>query len=264
MLMRSFIIRIGIGLFFCLSVISWYLIPDHFFINYSQANDLMKISESQKNDEKKKEEIVQQEKMSEKNETEIQSSIKQNVPFVVQAPHAQWDDPQFQDACEEASMIMVDAWIKNERNVSKNDAEEMMYQIFEKEEEMFDSAIDTSATDTGRFIAEYFGHSVEMRENITMEGIYEALSQGYVIIAPTNGKMLQNPHFSDGGPERHMLVIIGYDRDNREFVTNDPGTRVGRGYKYKDTTLYNAIRDYETGVKKEIVGTNKNVILIKK
>jgi hypothetical protein len=85
-----------------------------------------------------------------------------------------------------------------------------------------------------------------------------------VHLTPANGKALDNPQFTNGGPDRHMLVIIGYDKKNGEFITNDPGTRLGRGYKYKDSTLYNAIRDYETGHKKDIEGMKKTVIVIKK
>ena len=46
-----------------------------------------------------------------------------------------------------------------------------------------------------------------------------------------------------------MLVLTGYDE--RNFVTNDPGTRRGYGYKYTYSILYNAIHDW-TGVKEDI------------
>ncbi len=151
-----------------------------------------------------------------------------------------------------------------DRHISKNAAEKVLEDMFAQEHERFDGAIDTSAADTAQFFTEYYGHTAEVRKDVTMIDLYRILSNGSIIIAPTNGKMLGNPHFTNGGPDRHMLVIVGYNKDNREFITNDPGTRVGRGYKYKDTMLYNAIRDYETGVKKEIVGTSKNIIVVKK
>jgi len=124
--------------------------------------------------------------------------------------------------------------------------------------------VDTSIGDTAKFFREYYGQNVSIKENVSMEDLYNILAQGDIIIAPTNGKWLENPHFSNGGPQRHMLVIVGFDRKNGEFITNDPGTRVGRGYKYKDSILYNAIRDYQTGNKKDIEGTAKTVMVVKK
>ncbi|PID51994.1 MAG: hypothetical protein CR972_04335 [Candidatus Moraniibacteriota bacterium] len=266
--MWSFIIRAIISLSFCVIIVSWYLIPDSFFVEYSEES-----SEENKKDLAQKERVVikeekrkkeEKEKEEKKRSNEIKKTVKYSVPFVVQAPHAQWDEIDYQDACEEASMIMADGWVKNDRHISKNDAEKVMEEMFDQEEKIFNGAIDTSVTDTAKFFTEYYGHSAEVRKDVTMEDLYRILSDGYIIIVPTNGKMLGNPHFTNGGPERHMLVIIGYNKNNREFITNDPGTRVGRGYKYKDTTLYNAIRDYETGKKKEIIGTSKNIIIVKK
>jgi hypothetical protein len=39
-----------------------------------------------------------------------------------------------------------------------------------------------------------------------------------------------------------MLVIVGYDSNG--FITNDPGTRKGEGYRYSFATLMAAIHDW--------------------
>jgi hypothetical protein len=272
--MWGYIVRGIVGLLFCGAVVGWYLIPDSFFVEYSDAQteqivkrDQAVIEQNRKEAEERAQQQAQEntdQEQKERENEEIEESVKQPVPFVVQAPHAQWDDPQYQDACEEASMVMAWGWIEGERHISKNDAEEQIEAIFDEEEAMFGGAIDTSAADTARFFGAYYKHPVDVREGIVMEDIYSILADDGIVLAPTNGKMLGNPNFSNGGPERHMVVVIGYDRENREFITNDPGTRVGRGYKYKDTTLYNAIRDYETGTKEEITAVHKNVIVITK
>lgn len=247
--------------------ISWYMIPDSFFVNYSDA---IAESTAQRNDIVVADNIKETEKegsdsMVQQDQTQLlKDDIKQSVPFVVQAPHAQWDDERYQDACEEASLLMAHAWIENDGYISKNDAEEELEKMFAQEQILFGGATDTSVADTAQFFTEYYGHDVYVHENITMEAMYQNLSDGAIIIAPTDGTKLGNPNFTNGGPERHMLVIIGYDQKNKEFITNDPGTRVGRGYKYKDATLYNAIRDYKTGHKEPIESTSKNVIIIKK
>jgi hypothetical protein len=261
-------------------ITSWYFIPDSFFVEYSDASNEQIIykqetlEEEQKNIEEKEKQEEQEKQKEEKVEQKQKITIikntstdkvKQDVPFMVQAPHAQWDESKFQDACEEASLIMAKAWIDGKNHISKNDAEEAMNKMFSKEEELFGSdVIDISASDTARLFQEYYGHSAEIFNDVTITDLYRILTEGNIIIAPTNGKVLGNPQFTNGGPDRHMLVIIGYDKKNGEFITNDPGTRLGRGYKYKDSTLYNAIRDYETGHKKDIEGMKKTVIVIKK
>jgi uncharacterized protein YvpB len=261
--MKSIISRGILLCIFFLVVFVWYIIPDTFFVEYSDASI---IAEREKQQEIKKETVVAEASAPdvEQKEAEIKESVKQSVPFTAQAPHAQWDDPRFQDACEEASMLMAHAWVIGEGSISKNDAENELESLFSYENKNFGGSIDTSAVDTAKIFQEYYHYPAQLRTGVTMEDIYAILAQGSIVIAPTNGKMLDNPNFTDGGPDRHMVVIIGYDKKNKEFITNDPGTRLGRGYKYKDSVLYNAIRDYVTGEKEKISGASKNVIVIKK
>jgi hypothetical protein len=264
--MQSVLIRIVVSIIFAMIIVVWYLIPDRYIVGYDtvtvkdgsvnmQANLPTEVEDPQSS--------TNEETLSVQESPVIKDNVKLSVPFVAQAPHAQWDDPQYQDACEEASILMAHAWATGSGNISKNDAEKEMEKMFEREKELFgEDVIDTSAQDTARLYEIYFGKAAAVRENVTMEDLYALLSQDKIIIVPTNGKALGNPNFTDGGPDRHMLVIIGFDREKREFITNDPGTRLGRGYKYKDSTLFNAIRDYATGHKEEIIGARKNIIVI--
>ncbi len=257
--MRSILIRLGVSAILFCAIIAWYMIPDHVFVSYA---DIEQVSTSVA-EEQMEEELEEVEVVEETEEEEIRKSVKQSVPFIVQAPHAQWDDPLYQDACEEASILMAHAWEAGTGNISKNDAEEEFEKMFDMEKTLFgEDVVDTSIADTARLYETYFGRSVEVREHVTMEDIYDILNKNNIIIAPTNGKALGNPNFSNDGPDRHMLVIVGYDRKNEEFITNDPGTRLGRGYKYKDSTLYNAIRDYTTGHKETIEGADKTIIVV--
>ncbi len=200
----------------------------------------------------------------EKRELPDKIKVEHKVPFVVQAPSAQWDDKRYQDACEEASMVMLDLWMSSKSTPSKKNIEKMLEDLFLAEKEFFGDSLDTSATDTAKFIREHYGYSASVVEGVSLFDLYNVLAEGNIVIAPTDGRKLDNPNFSGGGPERHMLIITGYDLKKKEFITNDPGTRKGKGYKYKVDVLYNAIRDYETGNKKEIDGVKKNVIIIKK
>jgi hypothetical protein len=190
--------------------------------------------------------------------------VKHPVPFLVQAPNAQWDDVRYQDACEEASMLMVDLWMKGYGTPTKAEAERLLEELFVDEQEFFGNSLDTSVEDTAKFMREKYEYPVSVIEGVTLFDLYNYLAEGNIIIVPTDGRKLNNPNFSNGGPERHMLVIIGYDLKKKEFITNDPGTRKGKGYRYGADVLYSAIRDYSTGTKEDIQGAEKNVIIIKK
>jgi hypothetical protein len=60
-----------------------------------------------------------------------------------------------------------------------------------------------------------------------------------------DGKALPNPHYRNGGPAYHALIIRGYD--STQFITNDPGTQFGENYKYNFDDLMNSIHDWNDG-----------------
>ncbi len=188
------------------------------------------------------------------------------VPFTSQAPLGEWDDSLQQDGCEEASSLMVISWIKEETLQSPQETLNKLKEISRWQQQNYDSAIDTSAQDTlNRIIKGYFNHqSAQLLYPKSTTDIIKALTKGQLIIAPMNGQLLNNPYFTSPGPERHMLVIIGYDPQTNEFITNDPGTRRGQNYRYHEQVLWKAIRDYITGDHQPITIDQKVVILIQK
>ena len=125
---------------------------------------------------------------------------------------------------------------------------------------------DTSASTTAKWLlgGYYKYNNYEVKKNITVKDIIKNLEQGNIIIVPTNGRLLKNPNFSGLGPERHMVLIKGYDYRKKLFITNDPGTRNGENYKYSEKILYQAIRDYPTGYHVPIKNIEKTAIIIKK
>ncbi len=251
----------------------WYKTPDaqQKVISSSVEDDAVASSEEllptqQVSQERKQQHGEQQEKREADAPTyTYDNHVKNTVPFIVQAPLAQWSDERFQDACEEASLLMAHRWRSGERGLSKNDATEALVDMFKREKTFFDDkTIDTSAKDTARFGEDYFGGSFLVQNDIALDDIYQALSDGAIVIVPTNGQKLGNPHFRGEGPQRHMLVITGYDYAKKEFITNDPGTRKGKNYRYNTAVLYNAIRDYPTGHKVPITDVRKAMIVVKK
>ncbi len=187
-----------------------------------------------------------------------------NVPFTPQAPFAEWDDPRQQDGCEEASMLMAVKWARGEEIESPSQAKKDILAISSYLENNYDEYLDTSARDTADRIAKgYFKYNnVRVEYDFLVDDIIDELEAGSIVVVPTDGRLLGNPYFTAPGPERHMLVIRGYDPETKEFITNDPGTRKGEWYRYDADVLWNAIRDYPSGYHEPINGVKKAMIVV--
>ncbi len=176
------------------------------------------------------------------------SVLISDVPFTSQAPLGGWDDPRQQDGCEETSALMAVYWAQG-KSLDAQEALREITAIADYEQVTYGSYHDTNAHDTiERIFKGYFNFSsVQEKNNITVEDIKAALYDGQIVLVPLNGQLLGNPNFSGAGPERHMLVVIGYDPKTDTFTTNDPGTRKGKGYRYSAATLQKSLLNYPTG-----------------
>ncbi len=186
-----------------------------------------------------------------------------DVPFSPQAPLAEWDNPIFQDGCEEATVMMVMAWVSGEE-LTKNEARKKIADMAAWQKLYYGSYIDSSAEDTlERLIYKYYNYDKADLLSVGNAGdIIEQVEQNKVVIVPTNGQKLDNPYYTPPGPERHNLLIRGYDTINKEFIVNDPGTKRGEAYRYKKEILLNAIRDYPSGNHLPIEGEVKRMIVV--
>lgn len=199
-----------------------------------------------------------------KEQTPIIKSFLFDVSFTSQAPFGNWSDARKQDGCEEAAAIMAMAWVKGETLNAKSVNDEIN-KIAEYEEEAVGTFHDTSAFDTAETIFKgYFEYdNVEVRYRIGKEDIIKELMAGNLIIVPTMGQLLGNPNYTSPGPVTHNLVVIGYDIKTKEFITNDPGTRKGKGYRYNEDVLVDAIIDYPTGSHEKIVEEKTAMIVVR-
>lgn len=170
-----------------------------------------------------------------------------DVPFFSQAPNANWDDPRQQDGCEEASVLMAWLWVNN-KTMTKAEAEAEIVKISHFEEDKYGNYVDTSAQDTARFFQDFYDYkNLRVDENITIEDIKDELRQGRIVLVPANGQKLGNPNFTGAGPYTHMVVVRGFDEAKEQVITNDPGTRNGREYRYDYDVFYNAMVNYPSG-----------------
>jgi hypothetical protein len=177
----------------------------------------------------------------------LPKSILQTVPFFSQAPFGEWDDPMFQNACEEASIIMAMHWVKK-TSVTKEQAKQEIIALTDFEYRTYGEAIDRAAKDAIKMFKDYYNYeNVSLRSGIGAADIKAEILKGNLVIVPLNGRILKNPYYTAPGPEHHMLVVIGYDGKTDEFITNDVGTRHGEKYRYASSRLEAALIDYPTG-----------------
>lgn len=199
--------------------------------------------------------------------TPEQNRVILNVPFVSQAPTGKWSDPREQDGCEEATSYMAYLWATGEMP-SKDlaEQEQKLLTISDWEEQTYGNYHDTDARDTvSRIINGYFKYyKAKTVDDINVNDIKKELSRGNLLIIPADGRALHNPFYTNGGPERHNLIIKGYDNKTDEFITNDNGTRHGESYRYNQEVLFNAIRDYPTGDHLAILEDKKIMIVVEK
>ncbi|MBM3301447.1 MAG: C39 family peptidase, partial [Deltaproteobacteria bacterium] len=174
--------------------------------------------------------------------------------------HADWD-ALHQEACEEASLLMVHHALQGHTAaVAASDAERDLQALvaWQQRNGFFD---DVSIAELATIAQRYYGHSAHIEDDVSIERIKQILASGRLIIVPAAGRDLGNPYFSGEGPWYHMLVIRGYDRN--EFIVNDPGTRRGEAFKYPYDTLIDAIHDW-TGVKENIRSGAKRMLILER
>lgn len=178
----------------------------------------------------------------------ISQKIQQTVPFIVQAPFANWKDIDFQNGCEEASIVMAMGWINGEKTISPTEAKKRILEIIAFENKTLGYSADTDVTDIEKIFRQYYKYeNIKVAKNISIEDIKNELQKGNLVLVPAFGRALKNPNFTQPGPITHMLVIIGYDPVAKEFITNDPGTRNGAGYRYGENVFFSAIWEYSSG-----------------
>ena len=248
-------------------------------IDNGVSNDISEISEEEtikeievigediKIEEKEIEISLKVEEPEEENPTHLidVENVLLEVPFVAQAPFGNWSDARKQDGCEEVAAIMAMAWVRGE-GLTPQEADDRINEISAFEEKEIGTFHDASANDVVEIIfKKYFEYDkVEVKYDIDKEDIKAELYKGNLVIVPTDGQLLNNPNYTPPGPTTHNLVVIGYDFESKEFITNDPGTRNGKQYRYDEDVLERALLDYPTGFHENLEEIRTAMIVVKK
>jgi len=168
------------------------------------------------------------------------------VPYINEAPEGIWEGP-WKNACEEASITMIEKYYQGKNEVSIKEAKEFMIMLFEKQNEIWNSNTDADAQRATRLIHEYTNYQAKIIIDPTIEKIKEQLNLGQPVISLHYGKELNNPNipFLTTGSYYHMMVIIGYDNQTQEFITNDDGDiKTGAAHRYDYDLFMNSLHDF--------------------
>lgn len=183
-----------------------------------------------------------------------------DVPFTSQAPEKSWVEPWL-NACEETSILMIDAYYSNEADgvdgeISIEEAKNGIHDIFKTKREEIDYSKDESMETVRQLIDDLdVNWRAKIVEDPSLDDILLELDAGRPIIVPVFAPDLDSPHYEGGGPDYHVVVLTGYDLENKEFIVNDPGTQFGDELHFNFQVLMDAINDlnpadYDAGKKR--------------
>lgn len=192
---------------------------------------------------KEKMERVKDQAEEVKREINLPESLNLEVPFTSQAPQGNWKLP-YQEACEEASMIMAAHFLHNKGGFTSDSANKEILDLISFEEKN-GYAIDMTASETAEVVKKYFNLNAEIKTQFDANEIKKEIARGKMVILPFAGRELGNPNFTAPGPLYHMMVIKGYTP--KVFITNDPGTRNGHDFQYTYDRILNVNHDWNGG-----------------
>ncbi|HLC43917.1 MAG TPA: C39 family peptidase [Patescibacteria group bacterium] len=170
----------------------------------------------------------------------LPKNVNLTVPFTSQAPFAVWD-PLHEDACEEASLLMIKHFKNGTLIIDKQTVDNEIIDLINWEKET-GYGVSITLEDLS-VIARIKFNLTSSVKTASIATIKSELVAGHPVIVGAAGKILPNPNFRNGGPNYHMLVIKGYT--TTKFITNDPGTIKGEGFEYTFDALYNSIHNWD-------------------
>ncbi len=208
-------------------------------IKESDNKEIKEVEEIEEIDDKKM-------KVAEEIIKSVVSEINLAVPFTIQSPDQKWDEV-YKEGCEEASILMVQAFLKNQ-NISIDSALKDIGAMIDWQMKNYEGHFDLPVSMTVQMAKEFLNLKAEIINLESVEDIKEIIKTGYPLILPTAGRELKNPNFKQPGPLYHMLVVKGFLTDG-SIITNDPGTRKGKDYIYDANILWNAIANWDEETK---------------
>lgn len=164
--------------------------------------------------------------------------VELSVPYVSQVPDGEWVKP-WDQACEEASITMVEGYFAQTPPLSLDASKQKMQAMIDWEDQTWKKNDDTDADETLALIEAMSSFEAQVKRNPSVEDIQAELRAGRPVIFFVN--MYQLYRETDKGDSFHVGVITGFDEDKKEFIVNDPA-RVAKRYPYE--VMMQALHDY--------------------
>jgi uncharacterized protein YvpB len=174
------------------------------------------------------------------------------VPYTNEAPDDVWTGP-WKNACEEASMAMVEKFYLGKKTMSKTEAKSFMQMMFDKQNKLYGSNADSDVERTIRLINDFSSYGAASKNNPTIADIKAEIKAGRPVITPHYGFALKNKNipFLSTGSSYHMMVVVGYDDAKKEFIVNDTGDRkAGKNHRYDYELFVKSLHDFDFKTKK--------------
>lgn len=251
-----------IGLFFCIFVMFNKISPwpesasvlNMAFLHKESSKPLniLEIKDGQ-------EVSIESEELKVSDEVKLPKEVLIDVPFTVQAPFGEWSE-KAEESCEEACILMIHHFLEKTL-LTPSIAQKELDELIDFQIKKYGDYKHSNASQIAKLAEDFYGYKGEVIYNFSIDDIKEELAKGNPVIIPAAGQLLGNPYFTPPGPVYHNLVLRGYNKT--QFITNDPGTKRGEGYKYSYDVLYNAIHDWK-GSKQTITSGQRAMIIMKR
>ena len=148
---------------------------------------------------------------------------------------------------------MVDKYYRREPINNLAATKRFMQSLFDVQDRLYGSNDNSDAERTAYLINNHSSFTGVVRWNPTITQIKQELNAGRPAISLHRGFDLHNPNipFLPTGSSYHTLVLIGFDEETRQFITNDPGDEVaGNQRRYDYQVLMNSLHDYNYATNK--------------
>jgi len=184
------------------------------------------------------------EESTQKDEPKTYFSI--NVPYVSEAPEGDWSG-DWVNACEEATITMVEYFYKGQKSVSVAEAKDSLQKLFDEQDSRYGNNKNADASQIHEIISVFEKFKSKIVRNPTINEIKNEIINGRPVISLHKGFTLNNPNipFSPTKSSYHTVVVVGFDDAKQEFITHDPGDDIdGANHRYGYSVFMTSLHDY--------------------
>jgi hypothetical protein len=175
-------------------------------------------------------------------ETILPPSVYIHTPYYSQAPDGNRNLP-WSMLCSEANLVLAAYAVQN-RELSKQQFKEEMLAMIPIQEKAFGTYFSIPMRDLKGLYDTMYPNvgNTRILENPSLKDMKSQLAKGNLIIAPTAGRLLENPFFINGWPRFHTILIVWYD--DTHFYVNEVGMSNGENFKYTHANVMHAMHDF--------------------